>query len=84
MCSVLRDLDEFGGGCGGGQAQLDLATLNGDLGVQAALVVKVGVHFQSGVYILGDVGAKLGHKLHGGGWHKGNLILVENIESSLF
>ena len=63
LCCLLPDAQEPCGALWGGDGQLDLVLLHGDLGVECALVVNVGVHLNSGLNEFRDIDAHLCHKL---------------------
>lgn len=74
----MPDSGELGGAPRSGNSQLDLVLLHGDLGVDSAFVVHVGVHLHNGAGKLGDVDSHLGHKLHSHRGHEGHFLLLKH------
>lgn len=71
------DTEELGSALRCWNSKLDLVAVYGNLGIEGALMVQVGVHFNARCNKLRDVDAHLCHKLHAHGWHEGKLLLQE-------
>lgn len=63
-CYFLPDAEELCGALWGGDGQLDLVLFHGDLGIERALMVHVGVHLNSGYNEFRDMDSHLSHKLN--------------------
>lgn len=68
LCFLLPDAQELGGAVWGGDGKLDLVLLHGDLGIQCALMVHVGVQLNSGHNKARDMDSHLSHKLNSNRW----------------
>lgn len=60
----LPDTEEPCGALWGREGKLDLVLFHGDLGIECALMVHVGVHLNSGHNKFGDINSHLSHKLN--------------------
>lgn len=60
----VPDAEEPCGALWGGDGKLNLVDLRGDLGIERALMVHVGVHLNSGLDKFRDMDSHLGHKLN--------------------
>lgn len=78
MFFYVPDSEELGGALRSRDTQLDLVLLHGDLGVDGAFVVHVGVHLHNGAGKLRDVYSHLGHKLHSHRGHEGHFLLLKD------
>ena len=71
----VREADKLGRALRGRDGQLYVAQGHRDLGFQATLVVNVGVHLQTRLNKVRQVGSNLSHKLDTSRWHECHLTL---------
>ena len=67
LCTLWFLLPDAQNPCGalwGGDGKLDLALLHGNLGIECAFMVNVGVHLNSGHNEFRDMDSHLSHKLN--------------------